>query len=181
VVDEINLEVRDKSSDHAKAKRKVRRVKYWRELGEAKIHAAARAQDFEQAALALSILARCRIEVAERAVLNENPGAEQVIAKAAGCSWATVKSLLLMSVADRRLSKVDLDQARENFERLKTRTAKRVLEFHDACRNAPTVASPPIAPKPTTNSAALAANGWSGAVKRINPVLAGTEEVCLSE
>jgi uncharacterized protein (DUF2336 family) len=181
VVDEINLEVRDKSSDHAKAKTKVRRLKYWKELGEAKVHAAARAQDFEQAALALSILARCPIEVAERAVLNENPGAVQVVAKAAGCSWATVKSLLLMRVADRRLSKVDLDRARENFERLETRTAKRVLEFHDARRNAPAVASPPIAPKPATNSAALAANEWSDAVKWINPALTGSEDACLAE
>jgi hypothetical protein len=157
VVDEINLEVRDRSSAHAKAKRKVRRLKYWKELGEAKVQAAARAQDFEQAALALSVLARCPIEVAERAVLSENPGAVLVIAKAAGCSWATVKSLLLMRAADRRLSKMDLDRARENFERLETRTAKRVLEFYDARRNATTVARLPIVPQPTTNPAALAA------------------------
>jgi len=42
VVDEINLELRAKSSDHAKARKKVRRLKYWKELGEAKVHAAAR-------------------------------------------------------------------------------------------------------------------------------------------
>ena len=129
VVDEIGLELRNESPDHAKARKKVRRLKYWRELGEGKVHAAARAQDFEQVALALSILARCPIEVAERAVLDEHPGAVQVVAKAAGCSWATVKSLLLMRAAGRRLSKSDLDQARENFERLDTQTAQRVLEF----------------------------------------------------
>jgi uncharacterized protein (DUF2336 family) len=156
VVDDINLEVRNKSPDHAKAKRKLRRLKYWRELGESNVHAAARAQNFEQTVLALSVLARCPIEVAERAVLNENPGVVQVIAKAAGCSWATVKSLLLMRAADRRMSKTDLDQARENFERLETRTAKRVLEFHDARRNVPTVDSPPIAPIMPANTTALA-------------------------
>lgn len=145
VVDDINLEVRNKSADHAKAKKKVRRLKYWKELGEADVHAAARAQNFEKTVIALSVLARCSIEIAERAVLNENPGVVQVIAKAAGCSWATVKSLLLMGVADRRMSKMDLDRARENFERLETRTAKRVLEFYDERRNAPAVASPPFA------------------------------------
>jgi hypothetical protein len=67
----------------------------------------------------------------------------QVLAKAAGCSWATVKVLLLMNVADRRLSKMDLDLAREHFEQLETRTAKRVLEFYDARRNAHTNPSPP--------------------------------------
>ena len=156
VVDDINLEIRNKSPDHAKAKKKVRRLKYWKELGEADVHAAARAQNFEKAVLALSVLARCPIETAERAVLNENPGVVQVIAKAAGCSWATVKSLLLMSAADRRMSKADLDRARENFERLEAQTAKRVLEFYDARRNAPAGASPPLPPREPADSVALA-------------------------
>jgi uncharacterized protein (DUF2336 family) len=134
VVDELGLEMRNESTDHAKAKKKVRRLKYWRELGEGKVHAAARAQDFEQVTLALSILARCPIEVAERAVLNENPGAVQVVAKAAGCSWATVKSLLLMRAAGRRLSKSDLDHARKNFEGIETETAQRVLEIQNSRR-----------------------------------------------
>jgi len=135
VVDEINLELRAKSSDHAKARKKVRRLKYWKELGEAKVHAAARGQDFEQAVLALSALAHCPIEVVERAVLNENPGAIQVVAKATGCSWATVKALLAMRVAKRTMTGADFDHARESFERLKVRTARRVLEFYQARRN----------------------------------------------
>ena len=155
VIDDINLEVRSKSGDHAKAQRKLRRLKYWKELGEANVHAAARAQNFEQAVIALSILARCPIETAERAVLNENPGVVQVLAKAAGCSWATVRSLLVMTAADRRMSKTDLAQARENFERLEARTAKRVLEFYEARRNERAVACPAIAPMPSANPAAL--------------------------
>jgi uncharacterized protein (DUF2336 family) len=156
VIDDINLEVRNKSRDHAKAKRKVKRLKYWRELRETNVHAAARAQNFEQTVMALSVLAGCPIEMAERAVLNENPGVVQVVAKAAGCSWATVRALLLMTAADRRMSKMDLDRARENFERLETQTAKRVLEFYDARRNVPTVASLPIVAGLPANAAALA-------------------------
>jgi uncharacterized protein (DUF2336 family) len=156
VVDDINLEVRNKSRDHAKEKRKVRRRKYWKELGEADVHAAARTQNFEKAVMALSVLAGCPIEMAERAVLNENPGVVQVVAKAAGCSWATVKSLLLMTAADRRMSRVDLDRVRENYERLETRTAKRVLEFYDARRNVRTVASQSNVPGPPANPEALA-------------------------
>ncbi len=155
VIDDINLEVRNKSRHHAIAKTKVRRLKYWRELGEANVHAAARAQDFEKAVMALSVLARCPIEMAERAVLNENPGVVQVVAKAAGCSWTTVRALLLMTAADRRMSEMDLDQARENFERLETRTAKRVLEFYDSRRNERTIASSPIVPGASANSGAL--------------------------
>src|SRR5579872_5462129 len=135
VVDEINHDVRNTSPDHAKARKKVRRLKYWKELGEAKVHTAARADDFEQAVLALSVLARCPIEVAERAVLNANPGPVQIVAKAAGCNWKTVKALLLMRAADRRMTKMDLDRAEENYERLEVRTANRVLEFYQSRRN----------------------------------------------
>jgi uncharacterized protein (DUF2336 family) len=155
VIDDINLEVRNQSPDHAKAKRKVKRLKYWRELREANVHAAACAQNFEQTVMALSVLANCPIEMAERAVLNENPGVVQVIAKAAGCSWATMRALLLMTAADRRMSKIDLDRARENFERLEIRAAKRVLEFYEARRNERSIASPPIVPTAFANSRVL--------------------------
>jgi uncharacterized protein (DUF2336 family) len=141
VIDDINLEVRNKSREHAKARTRVRWLKDWKDLGESTVHAAARAQNFEKTVMALSVLADCPIEMVERAVLNENPGVVQVVAKAAGCSWATVKALLLMTAADRKISKAEMDRARQNFERLETRTAKRVLEFHDARRNLDAFAS----------------------------------------
>jgi uncharacterized protein (DUF2336 family) len=156
VVDDINLEVRKKSPDHVKAKSRVKRLQLWHELGETNVHAAARSQNFEQTAVALSVLACCPIEMAERAILNDNPGVVQVIAKAAGCSWVTVKALLLMTVAGRRMSETDLNLARENFERLETKTAKRVLEFYVERRNEHAFASPPIVPTASANAATLA-------------------------
>lgn len=146
VVDDINLEVRKESSDHVKAKSRVKRLLVWKDLSEANVHAAARSQNFERTVVALSALADCPIEMAERAILSDNPGVVQVIAKAAGCSWATVKALLLMRVADRRLSERELDRARADFERLETQTAKRVLEFYEARRDARSPAGPPIVP-----------------------------------
>jgi uncharacterized protein (DUF2336 family) len=166
VIDDINMEVRNESRDHVQAKARVKRLRNWKDLGDANVHAAACAQNFERTVMALSVLARCPIEVAERAVLNENPGVVQVIAKAAGCSWATVKALLLMTAADRRMSKRDLDEARENFERLETQTAIRVLEFHDARRHERAIASPPIDPQASANSGALMMDSPTQAVER---------------
>ncbi|HLG79524.1 MAG TPA: DUF2336 domain-containing protein [Bradyrhizobium sp.] len=134
VIDDINGEVRRHSPAHTKARFRIRRLSEWKELREVDVHAGARAQDFEKTVTALAALAGCGIEVAERAVLNENPGAVQIIAKAAGCSWATAKALLLMTVAERKMSKMDLERARENFEQLERRTAQRVLEFYEARR-----------------------------------------------
>jgi uncharacterized protein (DUF2336 family) len=156
VIDDINLEVRNKSPDHVRAKSRVKQLRNWKDLGETNVHAAARSQNFERTVMALSVLAGCPIEMAERAILNDNPGVVQVVAKAAGCSWATVKALLLMRAADRGMSEEDLDRARENFEQLEARTAKRVLEFYDVRRNARIVASPPIVPRASANSGALA-------------------------
>jgi uncharacterized protein (DUF2336 family) len=155
VIDDINLEVRKESSDHVKAKSRVKRLQIWKDLSETNVHAAARSQNFEQTVMALSALAACPIEMAERAILNDNPGVVQVIAKAAGCSWITVKALLLMRVADRRMSERDLDRARADFERLETQTAKRVLEFYEARRDARSFAGPPIVPTTSVNSESL--------------------------
>ncbi len=156
VIDDINLEVRKGSSDHVKAKSRVKRLQIWKDLSETNVHAAARSQNFEQAVMALSALAGCPIEMAERAILNDNPGVVQVLAKAAGCSWATVKALLLMRVADRRMSERDLDLARADFERLETKTAKRVLEFYEARRDARSIAAAPVVPTTSVNPERLA-------------------------
>ena len=144
VVDDINGAVRKRSAVHTKAKFRIKRLSEWKELREVDVHAGARAQDFEKTVTALAALAACGIEIAERAVLNENPGAVQIIAKAAGCSWATAKALLLMTVAERKMSKMDLERARANFEHLERRTAQRVLEFYEARRNTLAHASPTI-------------------------------------
>lgn len=145
VIDDINHGLRNGSEAHARARNRIRRRKDWKELGETDVHAAARAQDFERTVAALSVLAGCPIEMVERAVLNENPGAVQIVAKAAGCSWATAKALLIMAAAQRKLSKMDLDRARENFERLEIRTARRVLEFYEARRETGVQASEAMA------------------------------------
>jgi hypothetical protein len=53
----------------------------------------------------------------------------------------------MMEVADRKMSKLDLDRARANFDELEWRTAKRVLEFYEARRNVLAHAPLPDVPK----------------------------------
>ena len=155
VVDDINVELRDRSPGHAKARRRVKLLARSHELRETNVHAAARAQNFEQMVLALSVLAECPIEMAERAVLHENPGTALVLAKAAGCTWATAKLVLLIGAADRRMSSGDMDLARASFEELEVQTARRVLALYDKRRSmrdgtsvspVPNVAAEQVAP-----------------------------------
>jgi uncharacterized protein (DUF2336 family) len=156
VVDDINGEIRDHSVGHAKARKKVKLLARSHELRETNVHAAARAQNFEQMVLALSVLAACPIETAERALLHENPGVTLVLAKAAGCSWATAKLVLLIDAAGRRMSSEDLERARESFERLQPRTAKRVLEFYGTRRSMPGGTIRPVVPEAPAEQTALA-------------------------
>jgi len=155
VVDDINLGVRDRSVGHAKARRRVKLLTRSHELRETNVHAAARAQNFEQMVMALSVLAGCPIEMAERAVLHENPGVALVLAKAAGCSWATAKLILLIEAADRKMSGKDLDRARESFEQLEIRTAKRVLELYGTRRSTRAGARLPVVSAVSAEQAAL--------------------------
>jgi uncharacterized protein (DUF2336 family) len=142
VVDGINVEVRSKSKAHNRAKLRIKRLKNWKDLGEPNVYVAARSQHFEQAVTALALLARCPIELAERGILNEDPSLLRIIARVAGCSWATVKALLLMRAADRRMSENDLDRERAKFARVEVRTAKRLLELYEARRDACAVSKP---------------------------------------
>jgi hypothetical protein len=54
------------------------------------------------------------------------------------------------------MSERDLAQAREDFERLETRTAKSVVEFHRKRRGMRSIASPPMVPEAAATPAALA-------------------------
>ncbi len=140
----------------AKARFRIKRLTDWKELKETDVHAAARAQDFERTVTALSILAGCPIEMAERAVLNANPGAVQVIAKVAGCSWATVKNLLLMEVADRKMSKL-ISTGRASISRsLSGEPRSACWNLTEARRNMLAQAPLPVA---STDSAELQAAG----------------------
>ena len=53
-----------------------------------------------------------------------------VLAKAAGCSWTTVKELLLMYVAERDLQPDDLEQAFERYKKLTQETARHIINFY---------------------------------------------------
>ena len=70
---------------------------------EATIHARAHAQEFARTVIALAKLGRFPVDLVERALLDKGEDMILILAKAAGCSWTTVKELLLMYVAERNL------------------------------------------------------------------------------
>ncbi|MGA8819299.1 MAG: DUF2336 domain-containing protein [Xanthobacteraceae bacterium] len=101
-------------------------------LSEASVHARARAQEFERTVVALSKLGHFRVDVVERALLDKGEDMILILAKAAGCSWTTVKELLLMYVAERNLSPDDLGRASERYQKLGETTARKVIRFYES-------------------------------------------------
>lgn len=126
----ISQEVRASSRDHAKAKQRVKRLCKTSQFGEADLHTFARANNFEQAAVALSMLGSFPIELVERALLDENPDMVLILAKAARCYWSTAKALLQMPAAGRGMAAMDLDHAQANYEKLQVNTARQAMEFY---------------------------------------------------
>lgn len=151
IAGDMRREARENSVQHAAALRDTKHRYAAQGLTEADVHAPARAQQFERTAIALATLGGASVDFVERALLDQRTDMILTIAKAAGCSWATAKALLLMHAAQRGMSEGDLKQAALSYERLRAGTAKRMLKFHE--RRTARLAAAPIA-KPGTQPAA---------------------------
>lgn len=89
------------------------------------MRARAQAQEFERTVIALTKLGRFPIDLVERALIDKGEEMILVLAEAAGCSWTTVKELLLMYVVERNLQPDDLTHAFERYQKLSEETARR--------------------------------------------------------
>jgi hypothetical protein len=130
IANSISRAARDSSPDFARAKKAAKRRYNTDQLTETDVHAAATGQRFEQAVAALAMLGRFPVDLVERALLDKRPDIVLILARAAGCSRAATKALLLMRVADRGMSGHDIERALKSFERLGVATARRVVRYY---------------------------------------------------
>ncbi len=114
---------------HSAAERKARRFKA-HPVTEGNVHAPARAQEFEKVAIALARLGRFPVDLVERALLDEGAEMVLILARAAGCSWATAKELLQMQAAGRRLTERDLAQAHNRYTGFSVDVARSIFDFY---------------------------------------------------
>ncbi|HEY7458070.1 MAG TPA: DUF2336 domain-containing protein [Xanthobacteraceae bacterium] len=126
----ISQEMRESSPEFVKAKKATKRRYSTKQLSETDVHSAARLQNFERTVAALAMLGRFPVDLVERALLDKSSDIVLILARAAGCSRATAKSLLLMSVADRGMSPHDVESALGSFDRLGVSTARRVVNYY---------------------------------------------------
>jgi uncharacterized protein (DUF2336 family) len=123
-------EVRKASDRYATATHDAKARFNGEPLSEADILATAHAQEFERTVVALAKLGGIPVDLVERALLDKGADMVLIIARAAGCSWTTVKELLRMYAAERDLRADSLAQAAERYNKLTEETARNIINFY---------------------------------------------------
>ncbi len=106
----------------------VRALHKERRLGEADVAEFAKAGKYEETIAALATLCAVPVEVVDRLMSGERADPILILARAAGFGWPTVREIIVARPGDNPTGAV-LDGAYENFERLTTATAQRVVRF----------------------------------------------------
>jgi len=130
VATEMQREARENSHEFSAAARSAKRRFRRQPVSEANVHGPAQAQEFERTAVALAKLGCFPIDLVERALLDEGEDMILILAKAAGCSWSTVRELLLMFAAKRRLQQDDLARSFERYKKLGRETSRNIIGFY---------------------------------------------------
>ena len=130
IAGDLSRDSREASAEHAKVKKHAKLCYSMRDFTEANVHAPARAQDFERTVVALALYGHFPVDLVERALIDEGADMVLILSRVADLSHATVKALLTMQSGGRGLSEQDLEDALFSYDRLKLRTAKRVLDFY---------------------------------------------------
>ena len=112
----LQQEARNTSRRFAAAMRDANRCFNAQPFTEANVHAPAHAQEFTRTVIALAKLGRFPVDLVERALIDKGEDMILILAKAAGCSWITVKeNCSLMYVAFER--DLQPDELTRTFER----------------------------------------------------------------
>lgn len=98
-------------------------------LGEAEIFRFAKEGRLAETAVALALICGVENDIVERALIAPGSDILVILAKLAGFSWATAKTILELKSGS-SLSAQDLAQAEASFQRLQSATARDVLGFY---------------------------------------------------
>ncbi len=126
VTDEVGAKAAPRN--YAAALATVRALHKERKLSEADIVEYAEAGKYEETIAALATLCAVPVEVVDRLMNGDRADPVLILARSANFGWPTVKSVIA-SRPGSKPSQQTLDDAFENFERLTSATAQRVVRF----------------------------------------------------
>jgi uncharacterized protein (DUF2336 family) len=106
-------------------------------LDEYQVEQFAEAGKFDEANAAVAALANVSVAIAENMMVETRAEGVMILAKVAGMSWTTVKSIIHMRDELSCAEPTDLQACKETYERLRPSTAQQVLRFHRMQQTAP--------------------------------------------
>ncbi|HEY5063941.1 MAG TPA: DUF2336 domain-containing protein [Xanthobacteraceae bacterium] len=109
-------------------------------LNEHQVEAFAEAGKFDEANAAIAALANVSLTIAENMMVETRAEGVMILAKVAGMSWTTVKSIINMRDYLARSDRTDLQSCKDTYERLRPSTAQQVLRFHRMQQTTPSAA-----------------------------------------
>jgi uncharacterized protein (DUF2336 family) len=124
------------SRSYFNAKRAVAGQHTLGNLNERLILEYARSHKFEEVIVGLSLLCSLPVDVVERALINKNKEMMLILTKALGFSWETAMSLLFLGAPDHRILAQDLDEMKQEFDRLNVETSRSVLRTYQSRKQA---------------------------------------------
>ena len=99
-------------------------------LDEHQVETFAEAGKFDEANAAIAALANVSVSIAENMMIETRAEGVMILAKVAGMSWATVKSIIFMRDELSGGEPTDIGACKDTYERLRPSTAQQVLRFH---------------------------------------------------
>ena len=106
-------------------------------LDEYQVEQFAEAGKFDEANAAVAALANVSVAIAENMMVETRAEGVMILAKVAGMSWTTVKSIIHMRDGLSGGEPTDLQACKDTYERLRPSTAQQVLRFHRMQQTAP--------------------------------------------
>jgi uncharacterized protein (DUF2336 family) len=134
VVADISREMQGKargdSRDYQVATEVIRRFNSEGRLNNSALKEFARANKFDEVAVALSMMCNLPIEVVERGLVQDRFEVIVVLARAAGLDWAATRAILQMEARSGSQSRQQLELALGNFTKLTLSTAQKAIQFY---------------------------------------------------
>jgi uncharacterized protein (DUF2336 family) len=106
-------------------------------LDELQLASFAEAGKFDEANASVAALANVPVAIAENMMIETRAEGVMILAKVAGLSWSTVKTIIHMRDQLSGSEPADIISCKDTYERLRPSTAQQVLRFHRMQQTAP--------------------------------------------
>ncbi len=106
-------------------------------LDELQVAKFAGAGKFDEANASIAAMANVPVAVAENMMIETRAEGVMILARVAGLSWPTVKTIINMRDQLSGAEPTDIAACKDTYERLRPSTAQQVLRFHRMQQNAP--------------------------------------------